>query len=319
MNTHSGTQTDSQRGFVSILIAALLWGTVGITTKAIYNVADTNALLIGFVRLAIATPALLVACWQANLRLFPIPWRDFARMLVIGVTMALYQVCFLGAIPHIGVAGTTLITLCTAPVLVALLAAVLLDEPFTVQGVMALGAALVGTIMLTWTDPGAAGEYDTNLVGVGLALSSSLSYAIMTLCSRSLAGRYSPLQPMTVGLGAGALCLLPFALASNSTLSFPLIGWALLFYLGIVPTALAFVVFLTGMKSTPATVASIITLIEPLTATVLAWLLFGERLSGVGLFGAGVLLGAIGLLYRGATRQSRRSAAEQIHPKSDMR
>jgi DME family drug/metabolite transporter len=318
MHSHSDTHIHAQRGFVSILIAALLWGTVGITTQAIYQVTPTTALSIGFLRLLIATPALLVACWQANLRLFPLPWPDFARMLGIGVTMALYQVCFLGAIPYIGVASTTLITLCTAPVIVALLAAVLLDEPLTTYSLRALGAALIGTVMLSWTDPAGAGERHTILVGSGLALSSALSYAIMTLCSRALAGRYSPLQPMTVGLGAGAVCLLPFVLASSSTISFPPLGWALLLYLGIVPTALAFVVFLMGMASTTATVASIITLIEPLTATVLAWLLFGERLSVVGLFGAGVLLGAIGLLYQGTTRQAHRSSTTRTPHKTRM-
>jgi DME family drug/metabolite transporter len=123
---------------------------------------------------------------------------------------------------------------------------------------------------------------------------------------------------MTVGLGAGAVCLLPFVLASSSTISFPPLGWALLLYLGIVPTALAFVVFLMGMASTTATVASIITLIEPLTATVLAWLLFGERLSVVGLFGAGVLLGAIGLLYQGTTRQAGRSSTTRTPHKTRM-
>jgi DME family drug/metabolite transporter len=73
-----------------------------------------------------------------------------------------------------------------------------------------------------------------------------------------------------------------------------------------------------GMASTTATVASIITLIEPLTATVLAWLLFGERLSVVGLFGAGVLLGAIGLLYQGTTRQAHRSSTTRTPHKTRM-
>jgi len=150
--------------------------------------------------------------------------------------------------------------------------------------------------MLSWTNPATLVDRHTTLVGIGLALTSALGYAIMTSCSRALAGRYHPLHPMTIGLGAGAVFLLPFALASGITLTFPPVGWALLLYLGVVPTALAFVLFLTGMVSTTATVASVITLIEPLTATILAWLLFGEHLSALGILGAGVLLGAIGLL-----------------------
>ncbi len=70
----------------------------------------------------------------------------------------------------------------------------------------------------------------------------------MTLCSRVLAGRYHPLQPMAWGLTASALFLLPFALTFGLTLSYPAEGWLLLLYLGIAPTALAFVVFLVGMR-----------------------------------------------------------------------
>jgi len=80
--------------------------------------------------------------------------------------------------------------------------------------------------------------------------------------------------------------------------SYPTAGWLLLLHLGLLPTALAYVLFLFAMRHTSATVASIVTLLEPLTSTVLAWALFGEQLGPLGLPGALLLLGAIGLLYR---------------------
>jgi DME family drug/metabolite transporter len=304
MTPDSQARAISHRGLGLILVAALLWGTVGIATQAIYSVAVTNALTIGFFRLAIATPVLFGACWWAGLRRFRFPRHDLMLMLLIGATMAMYQVSFLAAIPRIGVAVTVLVTLCTAPVIVALLAAAFLREPLTRQVVLALVCGLLGTVMLSWANPGAAVGGDDTLVGVALALGSALGYSVMTLCSRALAGRYHPLQPMAVGLGTGAVLLLPFVVASNIHIVFPPMGWALLLYLGVVPTALAFVVFLTGMRHTTATVASIVTLAEPLTATVLAWLLFGERLGPLGLLGAALLLGAIGVLYLGTRRSS---------------
>ncbi len=195
MNTYA----QAHRGLVLILIAALLWGTVGVATKTIYTLADTTALSVGFLRLAIATPVLLLACWRACGRhAFRIAPRDLPLMLLIGVTMALYQVCFLGAIPRIGVAMTTLITLCTAPVIVALLAAALLGEALTSRVVLALVAALAGTVMLSWTNPsGLAGRHAT-LVGVGLALSSALGYSIRARV------RYHR-QLLTDGMGAAAV------------------------------------------------------------------------------------------------------------------
>jgi DME family drug/metabolite transporter len=131
----------------------------------------------------------------------------------------------------------------------------------------------------------------------------------MTMCSRALAGRYHPLQPITIGFTAGALLLLPFALATGFVVSYSPAGWVLLLHLGLLPTALAYVLFLAGIRHTTATVATLVTLLEPLTGTALAWVLFGEQLGGAGLLGAALLLGAIMLLYRGEARRPHKLAA----------
>ncbi|HZS87474.1 MAG TPA: DMT family transporter [Chloroflexota bacterium] len=81
---------------------------------------------------------------------------------------------------------------------------------------------------------------------------------------------------------------------------YPPQGWLLLVGLGLIPTAAGHLLFQSGMRTTPATAASILTLMEPLTATILAWILFGERLGPGGLPGALLLLGALAVLYRGA-------------------
>ena len=75
-------------------------------------------------------------------------------------------------------------------------------------------------------------------------------------------------------------------------------GWLLLLHLGLVPTALAYILFLRGLRHVPAGVASIITLLESLTSALLAWLLFGEWLSPLSLLGAFLLIAAMLLLLR---------------------
>jgi DME family drug/metabolite transporter len=295
----------ARRGLLSIVIAGVLWGTVGVATKALYGLTNTNPLSIGFFRLAIATPVLLAACWLTlGRRMFQVTPRDLMLMLFIGAATAFYQVCYFAAIAHVGVAVAVLITLCTAPVIVALLSAVLLRERLSPSVLLALVCALAGTAMLVRIEPGGAGQQRDTILGVLLALGSALGYAIISLCSRTLAGRYHPLQPITIGFGAGAALLLPFALASGLVVVYPAAGWLLLLHLGLIPTALAYALFLSGMRHTTATVASIVTLVEPLTSTALAWVLFGERLGALGLLGAMLLLGAIGLLYRGESRQA---------------
>src|SRR5918911_1317558 len=99
MNSLVNTRSESRRGLLMILLAAILWGTVGSATKALYGLAATNALSLGFFRLALAAPALMFACWRAlGRRSFRIAPRDLLLMVLIGAAMAFYQVCYFAAI-----------------------------------------------------------------------------------------------------------------------------------------------------------------------------------------------------------------------------
>ena len=313
MDSMLNAHADARRGLLLILLSAILWGTVGVAIKALYGISDANALSIGFFRLALAAPALLAAGWsRLGRRMFRIAPRDLALMMLIGVAMAVYQVCYFAAIARVGVAIAVLVTLCTAPVMVAAISALVLRERLSGTVLLALVCALAGTALLVWIEPGGAAPRDT-LGGVLLALASALGYAIISLASRGVAGRYHPLQPIAIGFGAGTLMLLPFALAAGLTVRYSPAGWALLLHLGLLPTALAYVLFLSGIRHVTATVASVVTLVEPLTATLLAWLLFGERLGPLGAIGAALLLGAIALLFRGEAHRARSvAAAEQL-------
>lgn len=305
MKIQAVAQGSSTYGLLLIVLSALLWGTVGVAVKAIYGLADTNPLSIGFLRLAISVPALFLAGWLVlGGRMFrAVRRRDLAIMLLLGVMVAFYQVCYFGAIAQVGVAIAVLVTLCTAPVLVALLSLWLFREKLTSKLMLALACALLGTVLLVSVQPNAAGVQSNTAIGVLLALGSAFGYAVLTLCSHLLAGRYHPLQSLTIGFGTGAIILLPFALLSGFAISYPVVGWLLLLYLGLIPTVLAYVLFLSGLRYTTATAASITTLLEPLTSTLLAGLFFKEQLGLFGLFGGILLLGSIVLLFRTDFRQ----------------
>jgi DME family drug/metabolite transporter len=293
-------------GLFMIVVTAMLWGTVGIAGKGVAQVADTNALSIAFFRLAFAAPVLLLLLWkQHGTSFFAQPRADQGLMLLLGVLMAMYQICYFAAVVRVGVTVSVLVALCSAPVLVALLSALLLGERLTPRVGVALFCAIAGTVLLVGVPTESSGAVQHNLLsGVLLALGAGLSYAGVTLCSRSLAGHYHPLQPVTVGFVVGALVILPFALlAGGLVLAYPPAGWALLVYMGLFPTALAYMLFVGGLRSTTATAASIVTLLEPLTGAVLAWLVFQEQLGPWGLLGALLLLGAMGVLVWQPSRQ----------------
>jgi DME family drug/metabolite transporter len=299
MSTQVNTQlAASPRGPAVIMLAAVLWGTVGIVTRLIQSVApEVGAVAISFFRVAFAAPVLVAWAWHA---VGPAWWRvtrrDFGLMLTIGVMMAWYQFSYFAALQWLEVSVAIIITICSAPVLVAVLAALFLNEAFTGRLAIALVAVIAGTVLLSGLTPETIAQQAAKVTGVLFALGSGGGYAVLTLCSRALAGRYHPLQPIAIGFTVGAGLLLPFALGTAMTFSLAWLVWGGLLYLGLIPTALAYWMFLYGIRHTSATVASIFTLIEPLTSTVLAAWLFGERLAPTGWLGAVLLLGAMALL-----------------------
>jgi DME family drug/metabolite transporter len=284
------TVRSSRLGLLLIALASIAWGTTGATMKLL---APLSPFLIGFLRLAIAAPVLFaIALWTGQ-------WRIGSRangLAAAGVVAALaaYQLCYFSAVPRTSVAITALLAICTAPLMVAGLARLLLGEQVTRLTVVAVGAGIAGTGLLV-AGPGGARQAPEFALGALLALGAALAYAVVAVLSKRLLGQMSPYAIVGAAFPLGAGFLAPAALNPSSIAPGTGLEWGLLLYLGLIPTALAYILYLRGLTMTPATVASVVTLLEPLTATALGLLLFGERLGFVGLIGAGLLLGALAL------------------------
>jgi DME family drug/metabolite transporter len=132
------------------------------------------------------------------------------------------------------------------------------------------------------------------LLGALLATGSALGYALVTMASGGVPAGV-PVTP--VAFTVGALLLTPAALAAGLRFPHDGVAVALLLYLGLVPSAIAYRFFFAGIRSVPGPVASIVTLLEPLTATVLATSFLGERLTVPALLGGLLVLGAVAGLY----------------------
>lgn len=293
----SATAQSTAGALLLVALAAALWGTVGPASKALYGLTDITPLTVGFLRLATAAPMLLLlSLLVAGRRSLVFRRRDLLLILLLGIAMALYQVFYFTAVANAGVAIATLVTICTAPLLVAVLSTVTLGERITPRIGAALAVGIGGTGLLIGFPENVGAEHSVVLTGVAWAVGAAICYAVFTLCSRALAPGHHPFALIAIGFGAGALILLPFAGAAGRPDLSSTPALSLVLYIGLVPTALAYVFYFRGMRGTTATAASVITLMEPLTATVLAWLLFGERLGAVGFLGALLLLASIVLL-----------------------
>lgn len=283
-------------GFWLVTGAAIIWGTIGIATQAIYNIDSTTSLFINLARMLIATPVLLAACWHVvGPHMFRIRRRDLWIMLLAGALLAISHAAYFAAIRSAGVTIATLLTICIAPVVVTGLSVMLKSEALTARIVIALVCALVGSALLVGLHS-PEGVYDSVLSGAVFSLIAAAAYGSVIICGRFLALDYHPLQVTAVSFSAGTFVLVAINLASGIVAVHTVQGWLLVVYLGLVPTALAYWLFQMGLRSVSATAASIVSMLDPLVAALLAWGLYGETLAAAGVVGAALLILSIVLL-----------------------
>ncbi len=283
--------TTPARGFALVILAALCWGTSGVAGDAIAGRTDLTALDIAWYRMAIGATLLIGVQVLRRRRLRT---RGSAgRLLLVGVALAAYQAAFFSAVATTGVAVATLVALGAAPLLIAVGASLLGHGHPDRATIVALGVALLGLVLLVGVTA-AADSGGAVLLGSLTALGAAAAYAAVVLTSaRVPAG----VPTTTIGFASGALVLTPIALSAGLGLTADPWALGLLVYLGAVPTALAYGLFFTGVRVLPGAVVSIVTLLEPLTATALAALLLGERLAPTALVGGLLMLGAVAALY----------------------
>ena len=275
-------------------LAAVSWGTTGSVTNVLVTRAGAGALVIGAARMLIGAILLLIAArWVAgSLRVDPV---DRWRCVVLGLCMAAFQATYFSAVTLVGIATAALIAICSAPLLITGLAAAALGERLTARVGSALAMGVIGTALLI-VGPRAAADVSVRFVaGVLLALGASLAYALYVVVAKATLARTAPLPLAAANFGVAALALAP-VLAGADVGRQVALGWPWLLYLGAVTTAGAYAIYTIGLRDVPASAAGVASLAEPLTATLLGVVLFGERLGTAGVIGAVLLFTALALL-----------------------
>jgi DME family drug/metabolite transporter len=291
----------SRRGLLALTVAGILWGTIGVAVRLLQD-AGSSSSAVAFWRFVCACLVLLPVLRRVGLRLVAHQLRRPGRLIAVSLASLVFQLLYFFAVRDVGAGVSTLVTLGLGPIVLHVTEAVTARSAPPRRTLIILFLAVAGLVLVS-TGPVGAQVAPRPLLGLVESVGSGLFYALNTIWSRPLLTRLTPLPITFVSSAVGAVLLLPVVAAT---------GWSLprtagavtgIVWLGLVTTVIAYGLFYSGLRTTPGSTAMIVTLLEPVTAFVLAALLLGEPLTANNVAGGVVLLAAVVALY---VRPSRR-------------
>ena len=279
-------------GAVFCLLSAIGFGAMAVFGKLAYDEGVTVGDLL-LVRFGIAAAVMLVIVRaRGGLRhgLGSLPRRTAVAAFLMGaVGYAAQSASYFAALDRIDASLLTLL-LYLYPVLVMVGAVVLRREHWSGRRATALGLALLG--MLLVLSGAATDRFDW--LGAGLGVVSALVYTTYILIGYRVLTGISPI-PLTALVCCGAFSTYAVAtvVRGGPTLGFGTAGWGWLVAVALVSTVGAIILFFAGLARVGPSVASILSVLEPVVTIGLAAAIFGESLSGGQLAGGALVLAAV--------------------------
>jgi drug/metabolite transporter (DMT)-like permease len=284
-------------GYAMVLTAATLWAVNGVVSKVILDEGVSSLRLSevrstgAFVGLALALA--LVAPGRLRARREELPQLAFFGIAGLAFVQWFYFVAI-----HRMALGIALLIQYLAPLLVALFARYVMHVPVRRRIWLALALALVGLsfVLEIW----AGAELDG--IGVGASLLAAASYALYILVAEREIGRRDAISLTAYGFLFASLfwaVVQPWwsfptgVFGDEATGAWDAPVWSLRVWMVVLGTIVPFGLVVASLRFIPATRAAITAMIEPVAATVVAWVWLGEALGAAQLGGGALVLGGI--------------------------
>ena len=272
LKRHSRRPAGRPVGYPLVLLSAFLFAAGGNVVKALFKLGY-SPLVLAQLRIWSAFLGLFFSLLVIRPALLRVDRRELPALAIFGgVGLAGVQLSYYLTIARINIAVALLVQY------LGLVAVTVFERYHRRQAVgtpvwAALAMVLIGAFF-------AVGAYQpallrVNLPGVMLGLVSAGFFAFYILRASTLARRLNTWTVLLYGFGAGTVL------------------WAVMALLGLVGTLLAHGLFVMALRTVRPSTAGIIATAEPVFAGLIAYLVLGDRLQPLQIFGAAVIVAGI--------------------------
>lgn len=283
--------------YLFILISGILWGCIGLFVRPL-NTRGLASMDVVFVRSAVTALAMLVFLFLYDRKLLCIKIRDIWCFIGTGIlSIVFFNFCYFQTI-KIASMSVASILLYTAPAMVMIMSYFLFGEPLTKQKNLALIFTFLGCAFVSGIFQSGDG---ITFRGIIMGLGAGLGYALYSIFSRFA---------LEKGYHTFTITFYTFLIASMGSVIFMDTGHFLEvisldrgvcilgLLLGLLCTVTPYLLYTLGLKCVSNGNASIIASIEPVTATLLGFMVYHEKPTLSGIVGILLVLGGIAVSGR---------------------
>lgn len=277
-----------------IIAAGICWGIIGLFSRQLADLGY-SPVQITFGRSAVTAAVMTAVLAVRQPAELAVVKKDIWMFLGTGwCSIVFFNICYFTAI-ELTTLSMAAILLYTAPSIVMVLSVILFKEQFTPTKALCLIMAFAGCVLVSGLGAG-----PVNVPGILAGLGAGFGYALYSIFARYALAKYTPFTVtawtfIMASIGLAGFCGLPDMVHHMALMP---AGAVLFMLLGLVSTALPFVLYTVGLEKMEAGKASILASVEPLTSTIVGITIFQEALTAAGVAGMACILGAVVLLNR---------------------
>lgn len=271
--------------FIEIILAGIGFGFLGIFGRLAFASGISVGELLVF-RFCLAAILLWVGLFCIRRDLLKLSFSQIIISCLLGVAgYAVFSTMYFKAIQGVSVAIAAML-LFTFPIFVNVGAFLFLKEDMHRKQWVSLLLSIGGLILLLWGDM-TVGKVSSIFWGLGAAI----TYSIYVLVSGKVQRHVHPLSSSLYVISAAAVALFIYHHPDLSRLrQFHWREFSYILGISTIGTIMPLTLFLSGMQKISSSKASIIVMIEPVTAAVAGWFILGEALATHQMIGAGIVL-----------------------------
>ncbi|MFZ5539813.1 MAG: DMT family transporter [Pseudomonadota bacterium] len=276
---------DRARGALAVALSAAAFGAMPIFARQAYAASvDLTGILVP--RFAVAALVLALVAWRSGARR-PTRRQTLALAALGGIGYVAQSFLYFTALKHAS-AGLVALLLYAFPFVVAVLAAIFLNERLTARRVAALLVASGGLALTIGGGQGSA-------LGVALGLGAALVYAVYIVAGTRVMREVDPLAASSVVCAAAAASYTLVALARGALglpaqLPHDAAGWLSVGAIALVSTVVAIAAFFYGLQRLGASLTSVLSTLEPVVSVLLAALVLGEAVTPAQALGGALVI-----------------------------